>query len=105
MHSEPVTVAVPFYQGTEFLRRAIASVYTQSDPNWRLRVCDDGPDPGARQLVETGDARVRYLRNDRNLGMAGNWNRCLAAAETELVNLLHADDELLPSYIDRMRDA
>ena len=31
--------------------------------------------------------------------MAGNWNRCLDAADTDLVNLLHNDDELLPNYV------
>jgi glycosyltransferase involved in cell wall biosynthesis len=105
MHAEPVTVAVPFYRGTDYLRRAVASVYRQTDTNWRLIVCDDGPDPGVRQLIETGDPRVRYLRNEHNLGMAGNWNRCLEVAETDLVNLLHADDELRPNYVAVMREA
>jgi hypothetical protein len=34
--------------------------------------------------------------------MAGNWNRCLDVADTDLVNLLHNDDELLPNYVDVM---
>lgn len=100
-----LTIAIPFYRGTDYLRRAVASVWRQTDPNWHLVVCDDGPDPDVRQFVETGDPRVRYLRNVRNLGMAGNWNRCLAAADTDLVNLLHADDELLPDYVAVMRTA
>ena len=105
MTAEPVTIAIPFYRGTDYLRRALASVYQQTDPNWLLVVCDDGPDPAVRQLVETGDARIRYLRNEHNLGMARNWNRCLAVAETDLVNLLHADDELLPNYVAATREA
>ena len=42
---------------------------------------------------------VRYERNAVNLGLAGNWNHCLAVASTDLVTLLHADDELLPGYV------
>jgi hypothetical protein len=30
--------------------------------------------------------------------LAGNWNRCLEIAETELVTIFHADDELRPDY-------
>ena len=52
-----------------------------------------------------GGGRVRYLRNPKNLGMAENWNRCLDVADTELVTLLHGDDELCPEYGLRMTDA
>jgi glycosyltransferase involved in cell wall biosynthesis len=101
--AEPLTVAIPFYMGHAYLRLAIESVLRQTSPNWRLLVCDDGPEPGTRELVESfRDPRIRYVRNERNLGMAGNWNRCLEHAETDFVNLLHNDDELLPNYVDVM---
>ena len=101
--TDPLTVAIPFYKGQAYLRRAIESVLRQTSPDWRLVVCDDGPEPGTADLVASfGDPRVRYLKNERNLGMAGNWNRCLDAADTDLVNLLHNDDELLPDYVGEM---
>src|SRR5436305_10450701 len=98
-----LTIAIPFYKGHTCLRAAIASVQRQMSPTWQLVVCDDGPEMGTRELVASfGDSRMRYIRNERNLGMAGNWNRCLQVAETDLVNLLHADDELLPNYVEAM---
>jgi len=45
---------------------------------------------------------VSYHRNEKNLGIGGNWNRCLELAKTEFVTLLHADDVLLPSYAESM---
>jgi glycosyltransferase involved in cell wall biosynthesis len=100
---DPLTVAIPFYKGQAYLRQAIESVLRQSSTEWRLLVCDDGPESGTAELVASfGDARIRYLKNERNLGMAGNWNRCLDAADTDLVNLLHNDDELLPSYVEEI---
>jgi glycosyltransferase involved in cell wall biosynthesis len=101
--AEPLTIAIPFYKGHAYLRAAIESVRKQSSPEWRLVVCDDGPAAGTAELVASfGDPQIRCVRNERNLGMAGNWNRCLDAAETDLVNLLHNDDELLPNYVETM---
>jgi glycosyltransferase involved in cell wall biosynthesis len=101
--AEPITIAIPFYKGQDYLCRAIASVIRQSSPEWRLLVCDDGPEPGtAERVAEFNDPRIRYVRNEHNLGMAGNWNRCLDLADTDLVNLLHNDDELLPNYVAEM---
>jgi glycosyltransferase involved in cell wall biosynthesis len=94
-----ITFAVPFYRGADYLDRAVRSALTQTVPDWRLVVSDDSADGGGAAVVErVGDARVRYRRNAHTLGMAGNWNRCLELADTPLVTLLHADDELLPNY-------
>jgi glycosyltransferase involved in cell wall biosynthesis len=103
---EPLTIAIPFYKGHAYLRAAIDSVLRQRSPNWKLVVCDDGPEAGTAELVASfADPRIRYLRNERNLGMAGNWNRCLEVNESDLVNLLHNDDELLPNYVEVMLGA
>jgi len=101
-----LTIAIPFYKGHAYLRAAIESVLRQTSAEWRLVVCDDGPEVGTTELVASyADPRIRYLRNERNLGMAGNWNRCLDVAQTDLVNLLHNDDELLPNYVEVMLGA
>lgn len=100
------TVAIPFYRQREYLREAVNSVFAQTDPNWRLVVSDGGGTSAefVRELVGH-DARCRVLPSDRPLGMADNWNRCLAAADTALVTLLHEDDRLRPDYVGRMRAA
>lgn len=99
-----ITFAIPFYRGLDYLRAAIDSVVAQTRHDWRLVVVDDGgPEPAAAAVVSSyDDARMRYVRYDDNVGLAGNWNRCLDLADTEFVTLLHADDELLPTYADRM---
>jgi glycosyltransferase involved in cell wall biosynthesis len=76
----------------------------QNHGDFHAIVIDDaGPAPEAGDLVHSyRDARLRYRRNAQNLGLAGNWNACLDTAETELVTILHADDELMPGYGARM---
>jgi glycosyltransferase involved in cell wall biosynthesis len=99
-----ITLAIPYYSNLGYLRKAIESVLRQRDGSWKLIVCDDGEqaEETERVVLGLGDARVAYHRNPRRLGMAGNWNRCLDLAETDLVTLLHADDELLPDYTATM---
>jgi glycosyltransferase involved in cell wall biosynthesis len=99
-----ISFAIPFYGSVEYLDRAIASVRKQTIDDWTLVVVDDcSPSEGARGLVENlGDARITYFRNDHNLGLAGNWNRCIDLSRTPLVTLLHSDDELCPRYAEMM---
>jgi glycosyltransferase involved in cell wall biosynthesis len=101
-----VTFAIPFYTGITYLARALRSIVAQDDASWQAVVCDDGPEQGVEAIVRSfGDGRVRYLRNPKNIGMAGNFNRCIDVAETELVTVLHGDDELMPNYCGTMRAA
>ncbi len=51
------------------------------------------------------DPRVRYYRNERNLGVTGNFNRCLELAEYEYVVLMGCDDLLRPDYLTVVRAA
>lgn len=99
-----ITFAIPFHRDPDYLRVAIESVLAQHRGDWRLIVSDDsGLDLGLESMVAAyGDARIRYRKNSRNLGMVENWNLCLDEAETDLVNLLHADDALLPEYAEVM---
>lgn len=102
--SAVLTFAIPFYSTPEYLKLAIESVIRQTRTDWKLIVVDDcSPIPGIRDLVEGfKDNRISYSLNPQNLGQAGNWNRCLELAQTDLVTLLHADDELEPDYAEKM---
>ena len=99
-----ITYAIPFYSGRELLKRTIASVLAQPGDAWSAFVCDNAsPEPGLEELVKAeGQGRIGYVRNAENVGMAGNFNRCIDLAETDLVTLLHGDDELEPAYTETM---
>lgn len=102
---QPITFAIPFYSGIAYLPRTLESVMAQTDDNWRAYVVDNASnEAGAEELVKKiGRGRIGYVRNERNLGMAGNFNRSIDLAETDLVTLLHSDDELTPEYCAKFR--
>ena len=104
-----VCVAIPFFSNLGYLDTALRSLIAQTDRNWTAIVVDDAsPEPGAGELVAgLDDDRVRYVRNDTNLGVSGNFNRCLQLATdaAEIVTIFHADDMLGPGYVAAIRSA
>ena len=104
-----ICLAVPFFANLGYLRVALQSLIAQTDPSWTGIVVDDAsPEPGARELVAAlDDPRLRYVRNEHNLGIAENFNRCLelASGDAQIVTVFHADDELEPDYVAAVRRA
>ena len=97
----PITYAIPYFKGIAYLENAIQSVINQDNPNWKMIVMDDRGGEDAESLVQSfSDERLTYVRNESTLGMSANWNKALSLVTTELVTILHADDELLPNYTD-----
>lgn len=99
-----ISFAIPFYSSPAYLDRAVASVRAQTAADWVLVVSDDASPAGDQsvRIAALDDHRIRYVRNRKNVGMAGNWNLCLDRAETDLVTILHEDDEVLPGYASAM---
>jgi glycosyltransferase involved in cell wall biosynthesis len=94
-------VIIPFFGDPEYLMRAVASVQSLQNAEWKLAIIEDCYPSGQdveRRVGELGDDRITYLRNERNLGVAGNQHRCMQSAELDYFVVLDADDLLLPNY-------
>jgi GT2 family glycosyltransferase len=104
----PITLAVPYYSGFALFRHTLRSLAAQTYPACRVLVCDDSPaglSEGERAEIASivGIAYpLRIVRNEQNLGMARTWNRCLDEADTDLVTIVHNDDELADDYAFQM---
>ncbi|GJF29285.1 hypothetical protein KNE206_21970 [Kitasatospora sp. NE20-6] len=99
-------ILLPYYGDVRLMQDAVHSVLAQSGDDWRLTVVDDGKEPGVPEWFEAlADPRVRYFRNDANLGVTGNFNRCVALAEYEYLVLMGCDDLMHPTYLDVVRAA
>lgn len=104
-----VTVAVSLYNYAAFVLEALDSVRAQSHAALDLIVVDDastdeGPEMVARWLAaHHGRFRsVRLLRHPRNRGLSAARNTAFAAARTEAVFVLDADNLLYPSAIAKL---
>lgn len=95
-------VLIPSYRPGPALREAVASVLAQEGVDLDLLVVDDAsPEPVAASLAGIDDPRLRIVQNPVNLGLAGNWNRCLELAAGDPILIFHQDDRLLPGYLAR----
>src|SRR5512133_2429317 len=95
-----VSVCIPTYNYGHFLGAAIESVLDQDFAEFELVVVDNASDDDTTPVVERyRDPRLRFHRNDRNVGLFGNFARCLELSTGELVKFLAADDWLHPAYL------
>lgn len=99
------TVVIPCYNLGEFLPEALASVEACGPNPPHVLVVDDGSTEAAtRELLDTLEAERRpWLRILRkaNGGLASARNAGAAAAETEFITFLDADDCLGPEFVCR----
>jgi glycosyltransferase involved in cell wall biosynthesis len=102
-----IEIFLPYWGDPDYLYDAVASVRAQTDPAWRLVVVDDHyPDPGVAEFFAgLDDPRVRYVRNETNLGITDNYRRCLELATEEWMVFFGCDDLMLPTYVATMRAA
>lgn len=97
-----VSVCIPTYRGAEYLGRAIESVLAQTFRDFELLVIDDNsPDDTEAIVASYKDPRLRYLRNETNLGPEDNWNRCLKESRGRYFKLLPQDDILAKTCLER----
>lgn len=85
-----VSVVVTTYNRPESLKRAVASVLVQNFENLELLIVDDGSEEKP-ELPK--DSRVRYFRNEKNMGGTYSLNRGLKEAKGEFICPLDDDDE------------
>jgi glycosyltransferase involved in cell wall biosynthesis len=100
-----IDIVIPFYGDPKLFREAVESVLAQSDPDWHLTVVDDvytDRAPG-EWLVGLADRRITYIRNETNLGVNGNFDKCAQLASADIASIIGCDDALLPNYVARVR--
>lgn len=99
-----IDIMLPHYGDTGLLQAAVRSIIAQTDPDWRLTVVDDGQEPGVPEwFASLDDPRIRYQRNEKNLGITDNFQKCADMADAEHMTMMGSDDLMLPNYVETVR--
>ena len=100
-----VSIIMPCYSHPDYLKSSLNSAVQQDyKGNYEIIVCDDNelnatPTENQKVVENFNDSRVLYYRNEKNIGMFGNWNRLAELAHAPFVVYLHDDDMLLPTAL------
>jgi glycosyltransferase involved in cell wall biosynthesis len=86
-----VSIILPTYNGSAWIRRAVDSVVAQSFIDWELIIIDDGSSEDIQGKLPS-DPRIRYLKNASNLGIQKTLNRGLAEANGQYIARIDDDD-------------
>lgn len=93
---------MPAYKG-KFLKLAINSILDQSYINFELIIVDDdSPEDLQKIVAEYDDPRIRYYKNEQNIGgesLVRQWNYCIDFAKGEYLVLAADDDLYHPDFL------
>jgi glycosyltransferase involved in cell wall biosynthesis len=106
LSSPVVTIAIPTYKRPKLLRQALESAIAQKfNHEYEIIVVDNDSesvltlldDPAVSELLRRPD--VWYYKNSKNVGMFGNWNRCIELSRGSYLTILNDDDALCEEFL------
>src|SRR6267142_2279410 len=99
-----VSIGLPVYNGEKYLRFALNSVLQQTHDDFELIISDNASTDATQKICReyaAKDQRIRYDRNETNIGAVGNYNRVFELGRGEFFKWASHDDEFHPSLIEK----
>lgn len=76
---------------------------TQTYSNIEVLIIDDCSTDQSREIIQKyleKNASIHYVCNEKNLGLVGNWNKCIELATGEWVKFVFQDDTIVENCIE-----
>lgn len=103
-----LSVGLPVRNGMPFLEECLLSILNGEFQDYELIVCDNASTNGTPDLLAeyaASDERIRWMRNERNIGVARNFNLTFSLARGRYFRWMAADDLHSPGAIARCVEA
>ncbi len=100
-----VSIGLPAYNGEKTIRLSIESLLAQDYPNFELIICDDASTDQTPEICKDyagQDQRIRFYRNEKNLGMYANWMRLMDLSGGKYFMWSANDDLRKPAFVSSM---
>ena len=105
MTSAPrVSIGLPVFNGENYIEATINSILRQSFTSFELVISDNASSDQTQRICETyvaKDPRIRYYRNDTNIGPAKNFNLVVELSSGEYFKWAAHDDLLAPTFLQK----
>jgi len=102
--SSLVSIILPTYNRAHIISRSIISILNQTYKDFELIIVDDCSTDNTREVIENYskmDDRVKYIRNNKNLGPSGARNVGIKLAIGEFIAFQDDDDEWYPYKLEK----
>ncbi|MGB9181005.1 MAG: glycosyltransferase [Pyrinomonadaceae bacterium] len=96
-----VTIGMPVYNAERYLRLALSSLLSQDYSNFELLISDNASTDATEEICReyaARDSRIRYFRNETNIGSAKNFSRLLELGSGKYFMWSAHDDLRAPNY-------
>ena len=105
MHDTPtVSIGLPVRNGAAFVAEAIESILAQTFPDFELVISDNASTDRTPEICQTyaaADRRIRFYRQERNIGAAQNFNLVFRRSSGKYFKWAAHDDLIHPTYLAR----
>ncbi len=101
-----ITIIILAYNHERYVRESLASALVQSRAVDEIIVIDDASPDGTAGVIEKfiGEhpgSTIRFVRNERNLGVAGSFTKAISMASGDILVSMAGDDISAPSRVER----
>jgi glycosyltransferase involved in cell wall biosynthesis len=83
----------------------LESILAQTYKHFELLIIDDCSTDHTIKIAQeyaAKDVRITVFKNEKNLGLVGNWNRCVELAKGEWIKFVFQDDVIYPTCLEKM---
>lgn len=101
-----ISIVIPLYNKAHTIERTLSSVLTQTYTEFEILVVNDGSTDNSLDIIQkfTSDIRFRIIEQ-RNQGVSAARNTGVSLAKYNYIAFLDGDDEWLPTYLEKMKEA
>lgn len=98
---EKLTIALPVYNRTDFVKSALDSAVKQTVPCSILLIDNNSPHDDFKKIVDSYEGfDIKYIKTEETVPQDENFNNCFRYAETPWVTVLHDDDMLHCQFVE-----
>lgn len=97
-----VTLAMPVFNGSNYIRDALDSILAQTFTDFELVVCDNASTDETCAIVQeyaAKDPRIVLIRNPKNLGASANYNLGFEHGRGRYLKWCAHDDQLSANFL------
>lgn len=93
---------MPVYNGEKYLREAIDSILNQTYTHFEFIIVNDGSVDRSEEIIRSyTDSRIRYIKNEKNIGLDATLNNTFLIAKGEYIARMDCDDVSHPLRLQK----